>query len=389
MGSLQKWAWVALLLVIAFFASPFVLIGRAIAHSGSDCSAWFNQLTSGCFKMQAGTLAPEVDPASHHGDGAAREDVGAIYASLRIAGELVRPLARRLRVRLGSRSAAPAAFWVGPGARVARRDRSVSNGAPSAKTGPPPGGTARSPRAPRHMRLTSFRLMLGYLAFGAATALISACAIQTATPPGPPSAGAAPASRFSRPGSVLPFVLPANVREVCPETGQTGFAYCDSLVRTDVPSGSPSGYGPSGVLQSAYDLPSSTYGNGQSVAIVDAFDDPNAEADLFTYRNKFGLPVCDTLNGCFTKVNQKGKKGTPTRLQTRIGQPRFHSTWIWSRPPVRTAKYSLSKRTPTAGANLGKSVDEAVALGANIVSNNSYGAIGDGAKILPTTITPA
>ena len=199
MGSLQKWAWVALLLVIAFFASPFVLIGRAIAHSGSDCSAWFNQLTSGCFKMQAGTLAPEVDPALPLRRWRHQRRCWSHLRESQIAGELVRPLARRLRVRLGSRSAAPAAFWVGHGPRVARRDRSVSNGAPSAKTGPPLGGTARSPRAPRHMRLTSFRRMLGYLAFGAATALISACAIQTATPPGPSSAAAAPASRFSRP----------------------------------------------------------------------------------------------------------------------------------------------------------------------------------------------
>src|SRR3954471_15734423 len=67
----------------------------------------------------------------------------------------------------------------------------------------------------------------------------------------------------------------------------------------------PGGYGPSD-LQSAYKLPSATAGGGQTVAIVDAFNDPKAEADLATYRSQFGLPPCTTANGCFRKVNQNG-----------------------------------------------------------------------------------
>jgi subtilase family serine protease len=69
----------------------------------------------------------------------------------------------------------------------------------------------------------------------------------------------------------------------------------------------PSGfYGPA-QLQSAYGLPSLTKGAGQTVAIVDAYDDPNAEADLSTYRSNFGLSACTTANGCFTKLNQTGQ----------------------------------------------------------------------------------
>ncbi|PZR58463.1 MAG: hypothetical protein DLM50_02980 [Candidatus Meridianibacter frigidus] len=59
-------------------------------------------------------------------------------------------------------------------------------------------------------------------------------------------------------------------------------------------------------LQRAYKLPSNTNGVGQVVAIVDAFDDPTAEADLHVYRAQFGLPTCTTANGCFKKVNQAG-----------------------------------------------------------------------------------
>jgi subtilase family serine protease len=42
------------------------------------------------------------------------------------------------------------------------------------------------------------------------------------------------------------------------------------------------------------------------VAIVDAFDDPNAENDLDVYRAQFGLAACTTANGCFSKVDQNG-----------------------------------------------------------------------------------
>jgi len=71
---------------------------------------------------------------------------------------------------------------------------------------------------------------------------------------------------------------------------------------------SPRGYGPSD-LQSAYRLPSSTNGAGQTVAIVDAYDDPNAAADLNTYRSTYGLTACGT--GCFSKVNQTGGSRMP------------------------------------------------------------------------------
>src|SRR5271167_4915487 len=52
-------------------------------------------------------------------------------------------------------------------------------------------------------------------------------------------------------------------------------------------------------LRSAYNMPSETAGSGQTVAIVDAFDDPNAEKDLEKYRSHYGLPACTKANGCF------------------------------------------------------------------------------------------
>jgi len=69
-----------------------------------------------------------------------------------------------------------------------------------------------------------------------------------------------------------------------------------------------SGYYPCD-LADAYSLPTQTGGAGQTVAIVDAFDDPNAEADLGVYRTKFGIAACTTANGCFRKLNQAGQQG--------------------------------------------------------------------------------
>src|SRR5207249_4672535 len=51
----------------------------------------------------------------------------------------------------------------------------------------------------------------------------------------------------------------------------------------------------------------------QTIAIVDAYDDPTAKADLDTYDATYGLPpfpACATVSDpgpCFVKVNQSGR----------------------------------------------------------------------------------
>jgi hypothetical protein len=106
-------------------------------------------------------------------------------------------------------------------------------------------------------------------------------------------------------------------RRACAAPTRSRRASCLVLVRTNVaartqrslgPDTPPSGvgYGPAS-LQNAYVLPSANAGSGQTVAIVDAYDDPNAAADLATYRSDWGLPACTTANGCFSKVNQNGQ----------------------------------------------------------------------------------
>ena len=66
----------------------------------------------------------------------------------------------------------------------------------------------------------------------------------------------------------------------------------------------PTGLGPS-QIQSAYKL-SGLNAAGRTVAVVDAYNDPNAASDLATYRKTYGLPACTTANGCFKQVNETG-----------------------------------------------------------------------------------
>ena len=100
-----------------------------------------------------------------------------------------------------------------------------------------------------------------------------------------------------------PGTVPAGMAPVCRDA-QPGHARCLAVAaaaRTALPHGLARAD-----LLSAYKFPA-TGGAGRTVAIVDAHDDPTAEADLAAYRKAYGLPPCTTQNGCFRKVNQNGK----------------------------------------------------------------------------------
>jgi subtilase family serine protease len=92
---------------------------------------------------------------------------------------------------------------------------------------------------------------------------------------------------------------------VCGDVG-SGFARCQAWLRTDIAGtvdhDTPAGYAPDD-LQTAYALTSDSATNGASrtVAVVDAYDNPNAATDLNVYRAKFGLPACAVANGCFSQ----------------------------------------------------------------------------------------
>jgi len=102
---------------------------------------------------------------------------------------------------------------------------------------------------------------------------------------------------------------------VCPGSRQVRFANCDSVVLTDahgqpLASKSPTGLSPA-TIRSAYGYSAGLTGAGKTIAIVDAYNDPNAESDLGVFSAQYGLPACTTSNGCFTKLNQTGGTSYP------------------------------------------------------------------------------
>ncbi|QUQ66238.1 S53 family peptidase [Kutzneria sp. CA-103260] len=161
----------------------------------------------------------------------------------------------------------------------------------------------------------------------------------------------------------------------CAAAPAPGYAACTALVRTDSGArpfapAAPAGLSPAN-LQSAYKL-STAGGAGLTVAIVDAYDDPNAEKDLATYRSTFGLPACTTANGCFKKVNQNGAASPLPAGNT--GWAEEISLDVDMVSAICPKCHILLVEASSASiANLGTSVNTAVRLGAVAVSN-SYGA---------------
>ncbi|MDQ1722875.1 MAG: hypothetical protein QOI26_2609, partial [Pseudonocardiales bacterium] len=166
------------------------------------------------------------------------------------------------------------------------------------------------------------------------------------------------------------------VTPVCDAPSKPNVARCLAVRRTDVAAhrgvvanDTPAGYGPAD-LRSAYNLPTDA-GTGQTVAIVDAYDDPNAEADLAVYRAQYGLPACTTANGCFTKVNQTGEQGSyPPASPQWAGEISLDVDMVSAICP-QCHILLVETDTPIID-DLGIGVNTAVALGAKYVSN-SYG----------------
>jgi subtilase family serine protease len=112
----------------------------------------------------------------------------------------------------------------------------------------------------------------------------------------------------------------------------------------------PTGLTPA-TIKSAYGFSTSAgVGSGKTIAIVDAYDDPTAEADLGVFSAQFGLPACTTANGCFKKVSQTGT--------TRY--PRANSGWAleisldvqWAHAIAPGAKILLVEASSASTSNL-------------------------------------
>lgn len=163
--------------------------------------------------------------------------------------------------------------------------------------------------------------------------------------------------------------IAASHKPVCPGPAAPGTSRCHAHVVTD-PNGKPratalpSGYGTVD-FKTAYRLTSN--GTAVTVAIVDAYNDPNIESDLGVYSRTYGLPSCTTANGCFKKVNQTGGTSYPTTnagwsLEIALDVETVHAV-------CPNCKILLVEATTNSFANLLKAEDYAVAH-ASVVSNS-------------------
>ncbi len=95
----------------------------------------------------------------------------------------------------------------------------------------------------------------------------------------------------------------------------------------------PPGLSP-GALAGVYGFSTSTTaGSGQTIAIVDAFDDPTAASDLNAFSQQFGLPQCDATNPCFSKVNQTGGTSFPTANASWSLEISLDIEWVHAAAP--------------------------------------------------------
>ncbi|MEV5877856.1 putative Ig domain-containing protein [Streptomyces sp. NPDC052101] len=158
-------------------------------------------------------------------------------------------------------------------------------------------------------------------------------------------------------------------------TAEPGHASCFAQRRTDIKqrlasalaAAAPSGLSPAN-LHSAYNLPT-TGGSGMTVAIVDAYNDPNAESDLGTYRSTYGLSACTKANGCFKQVSQTGSTTSlPTNDTGWAGEEALDLDMVSAVCP--NCSIVLVEANSANDSDLGIAENEAVSLGAKVVSNS-------------------
>jgi subtilase family serine protease len=183
------------------------------------------------------------------------------------------------------------------------------------------------------------------------------------------SAGLYGAASAGAASSGLPNGLHA--QPVCAEV-RPGFAHCMSFVLATAngkafTSPQVNGFGPAD-LQDAYKLPSSTKGKGMTVGIVDAYDNPNVEADLQVYRAQFGLPKCDSSNGCFKKVDQRGGTNYPAGNVGWGEEISLDVDMVSAICP--NCNIVLVESNNNHMLSLGTAVNQAVKQGADAVSNS-------------------
>lgn len=155
-------------------------------------------------------------------------------------------------------------------------------------------------------------------------------------------------------------------------------AFRDNLNRSNpaATSGKAATIGPDGGLtpldfSTAYGLTQTTASANQTVAIVDAYNDPNIGADLNTFDTQYGLPAC-ALGTCLKVVGEAGTSALPSddttgwSVEETLDVETVHSV-------CQKCKIILVEANGSSDSDLGTAEDSAARLGATEISNSFGG----------------
>jgi Putative Ig domain len=166
-----------------------------------------------------------------------------------------------------------------------------------------------------------------------------------------------------------------DARSACPSQAQVA---CTALLRADRPARagvqqavtSLPGYSPAD-LQSAYNLIAAAAADGKdaTIAVIGAYDDPDAESDLAVYRAQYGLPPCTSADGCFTELNENGQASP---LPGSSDDPEYYGAFESIDLDLVSAvcpncNIDLLETSTAEVQDMGTAVDSAVSLGARFV----------------------
>jgi len=134
------------------------------------------------------------------------------------------------------------------------------------------------------------------------------------------------------------------------------------------------GYTPS-QMTGAYGFSSiANKGAGQTIALVDAYNNPDAASDLTTFDKEFGLPACTIGDGCFSIVYASGEK--PENNISWAGESSLDIECAHAIAPE--AKIMLVEAASDGTGDLMTAVKVAVSNGATVVSMSWGGVEIDG-----------
>jgi PKD repeat protein len=207
-------------------------------------------------------------------------------------------------------------------------------------------------------------VLCGCLSFAPA-----ASAKQTLAPKGIGYARVSRACHAPKPGDATCFAL-VRIPVVSAAAGEPGVRPYAAGAGA-VESGPTGGLTPA-ELASAYGYDPTAGGSGQTIAIVDAYDDPNIESDLGAFDTEYGIAACTKANGCFTKVSQTGSTTSLPEADTSGWSVEISLDVETAHSVCPNCKVLLVEAKTPAFENLATAVSEAVTLGATEVSN-SYG----------------